>query len=331
MSDTSDRQQAFLAALREDLTVSIKALQGAMRVAGCYPKGEDDSSDGDPGKGTFAAFREAKARYAGVGKAMEANPPKLKPEIAPASSRGLKHPPMAHTPVQLISAGPLNISREGALYIIEEETGGQAYWERHYSRPYWPEGMSGVTIGVGFDLGYYSSHEVRDAWGHLGSVDEWELAALREAVGIRGPGAKSVASKLAANNVQITWEDALAVFYEYTLPQFGARAARALPGVERLHPHVSAILVSMIYNRGESMKPISRYREKIAIRDLIAGAAAEVAANPVGRAACLLYHAIAANLAGMARLWPERSQNHGRRQREAAGVRSIALSLGTIS
>lgn len=330
----ADRQAAFFAILQSDPTAAVKTVQGLLRDGDFYRAGESSDSDGDPGKDTLAAYKRAAFKFT-VGSA----PPKLKPEprpgqvappkpAAPGGRRQLKQPPMASDPVDLVAAGPISISRAGAEYIVDEETGGRPYWERHYSRPYWPEGASGVTIGVGFDLGYYASHEVRDAWGHRESVDEWELAALRSVVNIRGGAAEGIAAGLASKGVQITWADAVEVFYEYTLPQFGARAARALPGLERLHPHVRAILVSMIYNRGESMKPVDRYREKIAIRDLIKGAAGAIGDSPAGRRAeYVLYLQIAENLESMCRLWKPTFGVYARRKREAAGVRSIAAAI----
>src|SRR3981081_336751 len=38
--------------------------------------------------------------------------------------------------------------------IIDFEVGGRSEYERTYQRPEWPQGESGVTIGVGYDLGY---------------------------------------------------------------------------------------------------------------------------------------------------------------------------------
>ena len=46
------------------------------------------------------------------------------------------------------------ISGQAFDLIVEfEVTGEQAYTQR-YRRPVWPKGQSGVTIGIGYDVGY---------------------------------------------------------------------------------------------------------------------------------------------------------------------------------
>lgn len=53
------------------------------------------------------------------------------------------------------------ISDEAKLVVIGFEVTGQAYYEKHEARPTWPQGASGVTIGIGYDLGYNTPENVR--------------------------------------------------------------------------------------------------------------------------------------------------------------------------
>src|SRR5215471_16818785 len=48
--------------------------------------------------------------------------------------------------------------------IVMLEVTNQATYERSYSRPTWPRGASGVTIGIGYDVGYVSKNLLWDDW-----------------------------------------------------------------------------------------------------------------------------------------------------------------------
>jgi hypothetical protein len=54
------------------------------------------------------------------------------------------------------------ISQAAINHIIAEEVSSPAYYERHYRKPEWPGGASGVTVGNGYDLGYASPQKIRD-------------------------------------------------------------------------------------------------------------------------------------------------------------------------
>ena len=47
-------------------------------------------------------------------------------------------------------------------------TGEQAYTKK-YRKPVWPKGQSGVTIGIGYDVGYASKPQLRADWGGANS------------------------------------------------------------------------------------------------------------------------------------------------------------------
>lgn len=61
----------------------------------------------------------------------------------------------------------MNISQAAFDLIVNEETGGQAYYNRTEIHPDWPGGASGVTIGIGYDCGYSDPSTIRADWGPL--------------------------------------------------------------------------------------------------------------------------------------------------------------------
>lgn len=159
--------------------------------------------------------------------------------------------------------------------LIGYETGGRTYYEARLCRPSWPGGQSGVTVGVGYDLGYHTPAEVMADWAVLGAVPAADLAIV---AGLKGTRAqRAVRTGLVLRDVFVSWEAALQVFRTVTLPVWLERTAKAFPGVERLHPDVQGVLVSLCYNRGTGMSGDSR-REMRAVRNAVArGDTAEIA------------------------------------------------------
>ena len=157
--------------------------------------------------------------------------------------------------------------------LIGYETGGRAYYEARLSRPTWPGGQSGVTVGVGYDLGYRTPAAIARDWrGCVGDVVALELAGV---AGVKGTRAQRAVRCL--RDVVIPWESALEVFRGVTLPDWIGRTGQALPGAERLHPDVQGVLVSLCYNRGTGMSGESR-REMRAVRNAVGrGDVAEIA------------------------------------------------------
>lgn len=133
----------------------------------------------------------------------------------------------------------------------------------------WPGGASGITIGIGYDLGYVTVDQFESDWDeHLKNGDRDQLAAT---VGLRGIRAKNQAPKL--SDIRIRRPDAVEVFEEKTIPLCELRTAQAFPGLDKLPPDAQGALVSLVYNRGTSMvddPPEDRRREMRAIRDAVA-------------------------------------------------------------
>lgn len=161
---------------------------------------------------------------------------------------------------------PMEISQKALDLILEFETGGRRYYELRLKRPTWPGASSGVTIGVGYDVGYRTAAQIRSDWrGHLPPD---EIAALLSVRGLKGADAKRALPEIRGRVGPISWESAVDVFKRRTLPEFIGRTKRAFPGSDKLHPDAFGALVSLVFNRGEGMTG-SRRLEMRVIRDLV--------------------------------------------------------------
>lgn len=160
------------------------------------------------------------------------------------------------------SAGPLRLSEAGYRFIISEETGGEAYYKKRLSHPTWPGGASGVTIGIGYDLGYNTVDQIKSDWGSLPAD---HLRALVACAGIRGEVAKVKARSVSW--VTISWEQAEAVFQRSTMGRFGSLTNKTFPTTSTAKPDTQAALLSIVFNRGGSLSGASR-REMLEISKL---------------------------------------------------------------
>lgn len=129
----------------------------------------------------------------------------------------------------------------------------------------WPEGSSGITIGVGYDLGFVTEDQFEEDWSPFLSGDE--IDRLKDVIGLSGEKASQRASEF--RDIKIKRADAEQVFKERTLPLYSQKTEDAFPGVDQLPPAVQGALVSLVFNRGPGMNGDSR-REMRAVRDAVA-------------------------------------------------------------
>lgn len=159
-------------------------------------------------------------------------------------------------------SGGLEISKEGYQLILNHEVGGGAvYYTRYLQRPTWPGGASGVTIGVGYDLGYNTKAQIDADWSMLSSDVR---ARLKSCAGVKGLAAKRITANV--RDIQIPWDAARKVFDNNTIPRFAKMTISAYPGTDKLHPHIQSAHLSWVFNRGGGITNSSRDIEKRAIR-----------------------------------------------------------------
>ncbi len=159
----------------------------------------------------------------------------------------------------------LKVSQKGLDQIIQFEISSDAYYRRFLSRPVWPKGHSGITIGIGYDLGYNSNAQIKKEW--MGEIPDADLALLQEVAGIKGEAAQLVLASV--DHIRIPLDASRKVFYTATLPKYAQMTKKAYPGVENLPADAQVMLLSLVYNRGTRISGSSR-KEMKAIRPLVA-------------------------------------------------------------
>jgi hypothetical protein len=188
----------------------------------------------------------------------------------------------------------MNLSTKGIEAIIRWETGGESYYDPN---PEWPGGESGITIGVGWDLGHTHAGETARAW--KGRINDAALALLVSVSTHKGTAAQERLPHV--RHIAIPWAAALEVFREVTLPTWYLRTLRIYPQVESLPGDCAAALVSLVFNRGASLTG-ERRAEMARIQELLK------AGDHAG---------IPAQLRAMTRLWPTVKGLRRRREEEA--------------
>lgn len=196
----------------------------------------------------------------------------------------------------------MNISDLAIKSIIGWECGGEAEYN---NAPEWPGESSGVTIGIGYDLGMTPANEIVQAWGPY--VSSEDLKVLVGLSGKTGPRAQELLPHV--RHLRFTWQTAETVFRETTLPTHFLRTLRIYPQVVDLHGHCAGALVSLVFNRGPALIG-DRRAEMADIQSLLK-------ANKL--------NAIPERFEAMQRLWPN-TAGLRRRRREEADLFRLGLS-----
>lgn len=193
------------------------------------------------------------------------------------------------------------ISQEAVDDVVSFEVSSRAYYVRHYQHPEWPGGFSGVTIGIGYDLGYATLQKLHADWD--GRLPPDMIRVMERCLGVRGEAARDL-ERAVRQAIDVPWDAATAVFLERDVPEWTARVCRDIPGADRLPPDCLGALVSCAYNRGDSFAAQGdRFREMRAIR------LAVISGHP---------ERVPALLRSMKRLWPNVAGLRHRRDVEAA-------------
>jgi hypothetical protein len=198
------------------------------------------------------------------------------------------------------------LSEAGLQLVLDHEVGGgRAYYDRFLSFPTVPGFESGVTVGIGFDLGYTNLPEFDACWGGLK-----EALRLRGAVGLKQAAARQFCATV--TDIRVPWEMALNVFLERTVPTHWLRTLRVFPQAVSLPEDCASVLFSIVFNRGMSLTG-ERRSEMRGMKDALANSKPE---------------AVPGLIRSMKRLWPEGSGLVKRREAEAklfeAGLRASA-------
>lgn len=181
-------------------------------------------------------------------------------------------PPQSTDPASSLSVPNLTneeitklVSPEARQMVIGYEVTSQNEYERKYAGPLAPAGDSGITIGIGYDVGYVTEDQLANNWGGL--LPDATIARLKRAVGVKGDGARAMLGDL--RDIRVPWDAAVAAFERATIPRFGRLVLGLFPNAKELHPHSFGALFSLVYNRGTSLQG-ERRQEMRNIRDYMA-------------------------------------------------------------
>ena len=181
----------------------------------------------------------------------------------------------------------------------------------------WPGGSSGITIGIGYDLGYEGG-DFADDWSQYLSNEQIER--LSKAIGVTGEAAREMASQF--RDINVNRADSEEVFESKTLPKYEGMTRHAFSGVDNLPDDAKGALVSVVFNRGTSMKGDSRL-EMRNIRDILVSLYAG-GGTPNERGLNLALRDIENEIRSMKRIWVGKGLDGllKRRDKEADLVKS---------
>src|SRR6266478_5739219 len=100
----------------------------------------------------------------------------------------------------------MRISQKAFDMTVAEEVSGRDYYMRHYQRPEWPGLSSGVTVGIGYDLGQALRQKISDDWKDLVSPDM--LLMMLSCSGITGSSGRQKCADV-RSQILIPWDSAM--------------------------------------------------------------------------------------------------------------------------
>lgn len=146
-----------------------------------------------------------------------------------------------------------------------EVGGGENYYNKYLKRFTWPGGASGPTIGIGIDAAYYTKQELADIFSYL---PVHQRLLVESASGKKGKVGKEYTKTLSAAKIEMPWGIAEKIFLFTTWKKFSNLTESVFPKVEDLCDEAYGAIVSLVFNRGSSLKGDSR-AEMRKIKELI--------------------------------------------------------------
>lgn len=148
----------------------------------------------------------------------------------------------------------VKVSKKSIDIIIFSEVSSEKNYNNKLKSPMWPGGSSGVTIGLGYDLGQTDLKSFTTVWKNKLNANDFN--SLSKAVGVKGTSAQKMISSL--KNIIVSYESACEAFYEHDLPKYMKMTMKAFPGIEKMKPDAVGAVLSLVYNRGGSTTGTNR-------------------------------------------------------------------------
>lgn len=140
------------------------------------------------------------------------------------------------------------ISDRAKKLIIYFEVSSPARYAAEYEGFILPAAESGVTMGIGFDLGYITPERATEELTNYLPAKDIQNAI--RACGAKGADAARIIKTL--DPIKFPYKDAERHFYEQILPRYAGATEDALLNTKDLSQDSFGALVSLTYNRGPS-------------------------------------------------------------------------------
>jgi hypothetical protein len=221
---------------------------------------------------------------------------------------------LAPKPIPVVPGATLIVSRKALDMIVAYEVSSKENYTRKLQSPILPAGASGITIGIGYDLGHNSKDQITADWAAL--VPAATLALMLAAAGLKGGAAQPALSKM--KHIKIPFESAMDVYYHTTVPRYASLTRKAFTGIEKLPPDAQGAILSLVFNRGASTKVTATDKSRQEMANMI----------PLVKAGDL--KGIAAEFRKMKRLWQGKPGLKGlitRREKEAVMIENATFNI----
>lgn len=148
------------------------------------------------------------------------------------------------------------MTKENIHLIVGHEVGAEfagdtRYYNKFCAKPMYAGGDSGVTIGIGYDLGYNNKQQIKLDWG--GRVSSNHLAFFLNCSGIKGESSKRLLTPI-TRQLTVSYQIAMEVFEQVSLPKFTKLTKAIYPNLDNLNETTQAVLIGLVYNRGNSLQ-----------------------------------------------------------------------------
>jgi GH24 family phage-related lysozyme (muramidase) len=167
----------------------------------------------------------------------------------------------------------LKISNRAAQLIVTAEVTSPKTYTKRYQGAIWPKGQSGVTVGVGYDIGHTIPEQFWSDWKPYLPHETLD----RLMIGCEATGDEAAFLLEALKDIKIPWEIAHKQFVQRQLPREIGLAERSLPNFAELPEDCRGAIVSLTYNRGTAGfqaapldEPEGRRKEMKTVYDLMA-------------------------------------------------------------
>lgn len=202
------------------------------------------------------------------------------------------------------------ISTRARALIITCEVSSQQQYEAKFQWPVLPGGESGITIGVGYDLGQVSAAAMRSDWRDL--LSEATLSLLAPICGLKGEKARDPLKTV--KDVVVPWRTAELQF-DHFLPYAVGKTEDVFTNSSELSPSCLGALTSLIYNRGPSLSSTADSRREMR----------EIAALTAARN----FTPVPAKIREMRRLWEGDPKLRGLLERRELEAKLFEYGLST--